>query len=122
MKIKNKVIAILITITMSSTITYAATNNYYSELLSGQEDQIKTDILNLYNEKEQEAGKRNHNDLVLKVENEKQEIVSEMNKYLEDRIREEANIRLNDSTKEIEAKSEEMKISTKAYIDSLFDN
>lgn len=98
---------------------YAMTSNYYADLLLRQQKQIEKELYDIYFEKRNHANKAVHNDMVMYVETKRQEILEEMNDYIDNKVQSGATNRLNEYTRYVDEAADQLIKELKEYIDSL---
>ncbi|PKR79177.1 hypothetical protein CEY16_05365 [Halalkalibacillus sediminis] len=101
-----KVIAfLLVGLLLGSGTTYAA-SNYYADLLGNQEDQIKNELMKFYEEQSKMRNKQVHNDLVIYVASQRQDLIDYFEPIIQDEINREA---VNSQSEHAEAVDEKVK-------------
>lgn len=119
MKKKTMIVALVLSFMLGGVSTYAATKNYYAELLLNQKEQIQNELKEVYQERNKHTGKQVHNDMVMYVETKRQDILDEMHAYIDEKIGSDVNNRLNEHTKHVDEAADQLVKELKEYIDSL---
>lgn len=120
MKKKILVLVAVGSLLVGSGVTFAMTNYYY-QLLLDQSDSIKQELSDHYDEEIERIGTQVHNDMVMYVETKKNEVVTNAHSYLDDKLVNEQQDRMNEHTKEIDKAADQLEAELKAYIDSKFE-
>lgn len=100
-------------------VTYAATSNYYADLLYRQKEQIQNQLEEIYNERNKQVGKMVHNDMVMYVETKRNYVIEEMERYIDEKVYSDVNRRLNEHSKYVDEAADRLIEELKEYIDSL---
>lgn len=118
---KKTIVTVALTASLiSSGVTFAATN-YYADLVTGQKEQIKTELLNEYKERKQHMSKQVHNDMVMYASTSRDKLVKEVNSYMQEKLNQEQQDRMNMHAAEINKAVESLEADLKAYIDELVE-
>lgn len=120
MKMKTKVTALVTAAFLAGgTVTFAATTNYYADLLARQQEQMEEEITDFYTERYKEVGQLQHRDMVTSVELARQEILKEAERYAEEVIQRDANKRRKEHQEAINKEKERILAEIKEMINSL---
>lgn len=103
------------------TVTFAATTNYYADLLARQQEQMEEEITKFYTERYKEVGQMQHRDMVTSVELARQEILEEAERYAEEVIQKDAYKRRKEHAEAIQKEKERIMAEIKEMIDNLGD-
>ncbi|MFC4025012.1 hypothetical protein ACFOUV_14555 [Oceanobacillus longus] len=118
---KKKTITLtILTFLAGATVTFAGTN-YYADLLAGQKEQIKQEVEEVYEVRQAEMGEQIQHDMVMVVETERQRIMEEAESYLNQKLNEQQQGRMNEHTAEIQAEADRILEELKIEIDQLFE-
>ncbi|MEC5425403.1 hypothetical protein QGM71_18130 [Virgibacillus sp. C22-A2] len=120
---KKKVIAFtLLAMLLGGGATYAATSNYYADLVTNQKEQLEGILKASHAEREKEIGQEVHHDMVMYASTQRDELLQRMQVYLKENMAGEQQERMNMHSKEIDKAVEQLEKELKAYIDSLANN
>lgn len=119
MKKKVMVLTIVGSFLFGSLTTYAATSNYYANLLLGQKEQIQDQLKETYNERIKQTNQMIHHDMVMYVETKRNDIINEMNEYIDQKVGSDVNNRLNEHSQYVNKAADDLVKELKEYIDSL---
>lgn len=104
---------------IGSSVTYAATSNYYADLVLNQKEQIQKELDKTYIDKHNEMSKQVHNDMVMKASTSRDEMVDRLHKYMDQQIRTEQQKRMNSHTSAIDSAAKQLESELKQYIDDM---
>lgn len=114
---KKKIVAIAIVAFLAGGGVVFAASNYYADMVTAQKNRISGELEEYYTSKFEERSGQQHNDLVLMVNTEVEDLKTRMYVYIDKKIHRDAQDRINAHSVEIKAAVEQLENELKQDIE-----
>lgn len=107
-RVKRSLLILIAGLIIGGSTVYAG-GNYYADLLGNQEEQIKSELMDYYEEQHKHRSEQVHHDLVTFVEMQRQDLIDYFKPIIDEQVNIQAQQRQNEHAEAVEQKVKELR-------------